>query len=337
MMRRSIAGVFGMMLVSCGSSRCSLRQRAASEPTPPATAKPDAPSGARGADDEGAGARPTEGALDARLEVLRRGGRRSVAYAAPTADEERAYRAWFALALAKLDADLPPPPPPDGFVVEVIDGLWVLGEAAGRARGAGAVALRPRPAVEVLVEAPHTFFDIGTLPIARVAFERSRARALLVNTVHRYRAQAPASGGDDEESSSASDVAHAERSFFLFAHEELTRALPRASAVQFHGFAAAKAPGVAAIVSASTTSGPAAQVAAAMRAVAGAPSAVRLFPDEVRILGGTTNVEAAASRRAGRAFVHVELASDAREQLQRDRALLERTVAAIVAAAATRP
>ena len=107
--------------------------------------------------------------LAAKLEVLRRGGRKTVPYTAPTADEEKAYRAWIALAMTKIDAGQPPPSPPDGFVVESLAGVWVLAEAPGRKRGAGALVLRPKPSNEVVIEAPHTFFDMGTLDIARVA------------------------------------------------------------------------------------------------------------------------------------------------------------------------
>ncbi len=38
----------------------------------------------------------------------------------------------------------------------------------------------------LIVEAPHTFFDRGTLPVALAIFEAQRARALILNTSHRY-------------------------------------------------------------------------------------------------------------------------------------------------------
>lgn len=364
MERRSltVGGLLTALLVGCGSSRCT-RGGAAIGPEAPGSARPsslpastaphvggtpktdDGGEPGRGPDDEGGGAASSP--LATRLDALRKGGRKAVAYRAPSAEEEANYRAWMRQALAKLDAAQPLPSAPAGFVLEQLDGLWLLAEAHDARRGAGALALRARPRVEVLVEAPHTFFDRGTLGVAVAAFERAQARALLVNTVHRYRSREAGRegregregrGGDDDDATTnvESDVAHAPRSFFSFAHDELTRALPAASAVQLHGFAAARAPGVAAIVSAANTTGQAGAVAAALRGVAGVGT-VQLYPDEARMLGGTTNAQAGLSRQAGRPFVHVEMSSDLRGRLDPGSPLLGSVVDAIVGALARPP
>ncbi len=351
MKRRPITGLLAVVLMSCSSSRCTQQQGVSPAPTTPvastteaastssAVASASSPTPTTPPDEDAMDVHKADSPLAAKLEVLRRGGRKTVPYTAPTADEEKAYRAWIALAMTKIDAGQPPPSPPDGFVVESLAGVWVLAEAPGRKRGAGALVLRPKPSSEVVIEAPHTFFDMGTLDIARVAFERSNARALIINTVYRYRSKdaAGGGGGEDEDSGSESDVAHAKKSFFLFAHEELGRLISSSSTVQSHGFSGSKMPGVSAIVSAANTSGAAPKVVAAMRAVAGLKT-VHLYPDDIRTLGGTTNVEAGASQRAGRGFVHVEMSAELRDALKKDRPLLERTVDAIVGAvAASKP
>ncbi len=66
-------------------------------------------------------------------------------------------------------------------------------------RRAAAVVLRVGAAVPLIVEAPHTFFDQGTLPVALAIFEAQRARALIVNTSHRY------GGGPNPRDASADD------------------------------------------------------------------------------------------------------------------------------------
>ena len=177
-------------------------------------------------------------ALRSHIDDLRRGGRDRVAYAPPTPQEAAAYKSWVkrvALA-AKLGAPMPSGAPP-GFELEALSvapDLWLLAERDAARRGAGAVVLRRGDANNVVIEAPHTFFDQGTLPIALVAFDSQRARGLLVNTVHRFRAamtRAHGAEGDEDEPRAAvsSDVAHAERSFFLDAHDALLETFPNAT------------------------------------------------------------------------------------------------------------
>jgi len=126
-------------------------------------------------------------ALDDRLAKLRKGGRRTVHYKAPTPEEERAYAAWVRDALlAATERKEPPMKAPEGFSLRVLGDVWILEEAKKKKRGAGAILVRTGRARPIVVEAPHTFFDTGTLPIALALFEAQGARAMLVNTVHRY-------------------------------------------------------------------------------------------------------------------------------------------------------
>ncbi|WP_437573311.1 hypothetical protein [Sorangium sp. So ce887] len=143
-------------------------------------------------------------ALDEQIAPLRKGGRHLIAEPPDDAEEE-AYVAWVAAAGLAAQNRQPPPAAPPGFALRVVPGrdLWVLSEDGSRRRGAAAVVLRAGAAAPLIVEAPHTFFDRGTLPVALAVFEAQRARALVVNTSHRY-------GGGPKPSNAAGDDEGAE-------------------------------------------------------------------------------------------------------------------------------
>ncbi|MGK3987975.1 hypothetical protein WME99_33340 [Sorangium sp. So ce136] len=142
-----------------------------------------------------------QGALDEQIAPLRKGGRHLIA-APPDDAEDVTYVAWVAAAGLAAQNGQPPPAAPPGFALRPVPGrdLWVLSDDGPRRRGVAVIVLRAGPAAPLLVEAPHTFFDRGTLPIALAVFQAQRARALIVNTSHRY-GGLPKPGnaaGDDE-------------------------------------------------------------------------------------------------------------------------------------------
>lgn len=270
--------------------------------------------------------------LVARLQELRTGGRDRVVYREPSDAEADAYRSFIRDVLSARPGDARVPAAPPGFMLERLPrDLLLVAEKPDSRRGAGAIVFRlAGPASDFVVEAPHTFFDMGTLPIAVAAFERTRGRALLINTVHRNRAReqndpsdpgTTGSGDDEETGSSPSDLAHAARSFFLAAHEELAAAWPVAVTLQFHGFRDEIADGASVILSAAGTRSELETPAASLRNVLGADT-VRVFPAQSRILGGVTNVEARVSAKLGGRFVHVEMSRSLRDRLTGDAALL---------------
>jgi hypothetical protein len=189
--------------------------------------------------------------------------------------------------------------------------VWVLREAAGRREGTGLYAFRPGGA-PLCVQAPHTFFDEGTGPIALAVFADLHAGCLFVNTVHRY---APSSGGE-----SLADAAHAERTAFRAVTQGMLEGA-RWAIVQLHGFGEHEqiGPEVAGVVSdgasARSDGSPAARLRDAL-ARRLAPSRVLLHGVDTRALGGTTNVTGADARRAGTLFLHVELSASARRRLR---------------------
>lgn len=320
-------------------------------------------------------------ALEERLAKLRKGGRRTITYKAPTDAEERAYAAWVRDALvAATERKEPPKKAPAGFSLRVLGDVWLLEEVRRRKRGAGVVVMRTGRARPIFVEAPHTFHDAGTLPIALAVFEAQAARVLLVNTAHRYidrpadaakdagaKDEKAAAGSkekaadegdevdekdeaDDEKGAAveepagvdrdeaddpnvaapvvASDVAHAERSFFHAAHRELVALVKGAVTVQIHGFKDDKSEGTGVIVSAAKTNADAAALAARLGpAVEG--TKVRLYPTDVSILGGTINQQARTCRELGAPFFHIEIARTLRDGLGADKQKRARFAAAL--------
>ncbi|MBN2194459.1 MAG: hypothetical protein JW751_16700 [Polyangiaceae bacterium] len=251
-------------------------------------------------------------------------------YRAPTEDEAKEYRVWVgAIAKAAWTDRLPTHPAPEGFSGRLgnAGALWLLQEQPTRKRGAGVVVIRPSRGTSVLVEAPHTFFDEGTLEIALSIFHGIGARGLLANTMHRYVTVPETLRGDkDEVRNAVSDLAHEDRTYFSAAHRSLL-GVEALTTLQIHGFADATAPGVMAVVSAARTTGDALAVARALRDALG-DDVVRVYPDEIDVLGGTTNVQAKASRELGLPFIHVELSRSLRDSVREDPALAARLVEA---------
>lgn len=251
----------------------------------------------------------------------------------PPSDEERtSYQEWMENVLrAAWTGRLPEDPAPQGFVGEWIDRgqLWLLREEIEAKRGAGVVVVRPQFKTDLVIEVPHSYFDSWTLPIGRAAFERLGARALLVNTYHRggqgnaaERMELALSG------ESEFDVAHQRDSFFLAAHQSLLDLALETLVVQLHGFADESAPpGVDLIVSASDTGHDIHSLAESLEEELEG-FGVQRYPDQIDVLGGTTNVQARASRRQHAPFVHLEMSHRLRKSLSEDEPTLERFLAA---------
>ncbi|XXX72256.1 hypothetical protein WMF30_31870 [Sorangium sp. So ce134] len=349
-------------------------------------------------------------ALEEQIAPLRKGGRHVIAEP-PDGAEEVAYVAWIAAAGVAAQNRQPPPAAPPGFALRAVPGrdLWVLSEDGSRRRGAAAVVLRTGAAAPLIVEAPHTFFDQGTLPIALAIFEAQQARALIVNTSHRYGGHPKPSNaaGDDEGAEGAggkggkgvddeaveaqatgvgartaaggrragaggtggaggshgagggvegagggvegagggargdsraarerlaaslafADVAHAERSFFLSAHQALLQSFPGTPAVQLHGYQDSSAPDAAAIASAVGHGADLERLLVPLRAVV-SDGKVMAYPTDINKLGGATNVQARWSRQMGAPFYHLELSRALRDKLLEDADLRRRFAAA---------
>ncbi len=264
------------------------------------------------------------GECPAALAETRRGGTVQGAYVPPTEDELKAIRT----AAAKLLRGEPAGNVAAfGFEVVALEG-WsdavLLRELAGKRRGAGAYVVRKKSTSSLVVQAPHTFYDEGTFPLACELFQRTNARALFINTVHRYKGAPKGTDGNHP-----SDMAHAAASMFQSATEAAVEVVPRLSVVQLHGFADRKL-GARAVVSTGEKKrgAPAvARVASALEAVVG-PRILK-YPDDTSELGATTNVQGAIVRRASGQFLHIEMEDGLRRLLLRDPALRGRWMSAL--------
>ncbi len=235
-----------------------------------------------------------------------------------------------------------------GFRVEIwrVRGrvFWVLLEARAQRRGAGAYLIRPGPHLsgqpEIVLQAPHVFFDRGTGHIAAALFfgweGRGRARALFTNTVYRY------AGVEDQEASDAAtgaasapetrapaDVAHAADHAFQAATEAIVRELDQVVVIQLHGFA--ERPTRPEIILSSGAD----EIGALLPGLATGLSTiferVLRYPEEFDELGGTSNVQGRMLALYPRAhFVHVELSARTRARLGATPALLARFAHAVL-------
>jgi len=270
------------------------------------------------------------------LDTLRQGGKTKVVYRVGSAEELDGYRRWvdgylrFAARGTTPEVTAPP-----GFrLLELPPVTDLLVERQAERRGAGALVLRSGDAQPWVIEVPHSFFDEGTLEIGLNAFVWHRARALLVNTVHRYRALATApddqASDADDDDASPSDVAHAEASFFLTAHTACVDSLGDVGIVQLHGFSDASAPADLVLSPAGSRADPSSIAEALERALG---IRVAVYPRQIHKLGGTQNRQAHYSISVGRPFLHVEMSKSLRKQLTQDPERLRRFADALLGSA----
>jgi len=210
-------------------------------------------------------------------------------------------------------------------------GVVILREDPEKRRGGGAYLLRLGAPSPLVVQAPHTFFDEGTLPLACELFQRSSALALFADTAHRYKAAEM-----DDEGNFPADVAHSTESFFQAATEGLLLGRPRVTVLSLHGFSPRESG--AGVVLSSGANAPAGALVTrlAPRLAAAVPGSVLRFPDESAELGGTTNVQGRIVRAAGGAFLHVEMSAGLRKALLAD-GKLRATVLGVLAESASSP
>ncbi len=193
------------------------------------------------------------------------------------------------------------------------DGLgWVLEDDAGvavlreqEARGGGLLAVRLGPVSgELVLQAPHPWFDLNTGRIACRAFEESSlARALIVATVHRNAAP-------------ESDAAHSPEQGFQALTQGVVAGLAAPSLVQIHGYAETTEADAVVSPGATWTRPEAFEERRQRLAVALGADDVRTGA-EVPELAATTNVQGRLVTGEAR-FLHLELS-----KAQRDRLLAE--------------
>ena len=294
------------------------------EPSPPSTVA--APVKAH----HDASVPPSNVDCPAGLVAARRGGAAPDRYIVPEVGERSGMAAIVARLMvegARARPLVEPLAANIGFRIEdvpEIPGVVLLREVPTRPRGGGAYLLRLEPKSRIAVQAPHTFFDEGTLPLACELFRTASAAALFIDTAHRYKAAEVDENGDHP-----ADVAHSTESLFHAATEGFLRSVQNATVVQLHGFAPRES-GAAAVLSSGSTERAVPLVLRAQEMLAPVvPGRVARFPDEAGELGATTNVQGALVRATGGRFLHVELSAGLRKALLADGAMRMRVMVAL--------
>lgn len=220
-----------------------------------------------------------------------------------------------------------------------VEQLWVLIEPLDDRRGRGSYLFRlgaiepSRPNTEYLLQAPHSRHDLHTGNIALSLFAEADtrpARALFVNSVHRY-AQADGTRGKREPArANPADPAHRDDHPLARATARVLKAHDLAL-VQLHGFERdelANDPEI--IVSSGRAQPSTADSGTLVRLRAEFPALeVAQFGVDTDRLGATTNVQGQAARTARRCFVHIEASEAVRETLRSDRDARRRFAAAL--------
>jgi hypothetical protein len=213
--------------------------------------------------------------------------------------------------------------------------IWILKDVEIQRKGRG-VYLFQRPTVrsvavstDLLLQAPHVYFDGGTGYIALAGaiteFAKGRCRAMFANTAHRYwQTDARKSKRVTNPADPSQNDDHP-----LVVASAAVIAGSNVSIVQIHGFdqdldrgdddTEGPSQGASrefdAIVSAGDKS---TRTSSLLRSELGWNTA--RFPEDVSELGGTKNVIGQRCRSAECAFVHIEIAATRRDQLKSNKA-----------------
>ncbi len=192
-----------------------------------------------------------------------------------------------------------------GLRLDVADGVAWLADAEETRRGTGLLAVRigPMPA-ELVLQAPHPFYDLGTGPIVALMFDEGLARAAMLATVHRKAA-------------SASDASHSPEGGFQALTVGVAQALTDPLFVQLHGFGGSTSDAQLVVSEGSARWWKLPEVGAAVGAALGATD-VRFGQDEPA-LAARQNVQGMVLADTSR-FLHLELDKASRDALKEDAA-----------------
>lgn len=186
--------------------------------------------------------------------------------------------------------------------------FWVISESIGHRNGRGTYVLATAPQSAIVLQAPHRFSDLLTGSIAIKLFCEHSVSALALNTVHRNKI----------------DLAHTKLHYLNAFTAAVLKSDNQAAIVQLHGFTKKGKTGAAKftkVIVSDTTKFPgrsARQTALELKTTFG-PDHTRLFPVEIRQLGGTTNRQSELAHAMGCPnFLHLEFNYQFRTELNKD-------------------
>ena len=188
----------------------------------------------------------------------------------------------------------------------------LLCDAAGDGRGLTIVRFG-EGGRQVVLQSPHSFYDIGTGQLAAELMADSNIRVLMVNNRHRH-AVTTESGRHPP-----SDLAHQTDSWFHALTLGALDAMDQPLLVQLHGFdrRTVNDTTVDVVASCGMSSCPLVLAAIVAALADGVPDmGVARYPADISVLGGTTNVQGRAlAGRPEAGFLHLELSPEARKAL----------------------
>ena len=200
----------------------------------------------------------------------------------------------------------------------------VVREVQGRRRGWGVYAFRAPQLNGVLLQAPHSYFDLHSGYLVERIFVEHNVRAAAWNTAPRHAPLASSETPQPCEGDSGADLAHVDRSVFQAFTLAFARTHPQGLVAQLHGFSTtARTTRVGALSDAVVSNGqrrPRPWLWSFDRCLESRLCEVSsVFPDEVRELGALKNLQGRLLRELGHGgFLHVELNLPLRKRLKDD-------------------
>ena len=204
---------------------------------------------------------------------------------------------------------------------------FVLYEDVASRRGTGAYLFaigRPLERSWILLQSPHAYFDMGTGWIGASLYftppsDSPAPVAFFTNSLHRYTTP---TGAREKGEYNYADACHNPEHLFQTATLAAAKARRNTTVIQLHGFGGEgegdPPPGTRMVISAGGQSGVtelSRKTAETLQASIG--SEVLLYPDQVNVLGATTNVQANELKGVrGASFLHVELSAAQRTELK---------------------
>jgi hypothetical protein len=202
-------------------------------------------------------------------------------------------------------------------------------ETADSLKGRGLFSIRQSADVRPwLLQAPHATSDKYTGEIAALLFDENQIKAAMWNTVSRKTKI-------NNLTTRSADMAHLTGTYWQAVTESFARYQSTGRIIQLHGFDQSKRQSAAGqnseiILSAGHRHPPSwvKQVADCLRQSLG--TKISLYPDDVKELGATTNVQVQLLKNLGfKGFLHIEMSRLMRENLLNNKTLRQRLMSCI--------
>lgn len=191
-----------------------------------------------------------------------------------------------------------------GFEIERMDRFLVVKEKEGNQTGKGVYVFNTSKPSALVIEAPHHPSDKYTGPLAVQLMEEGYGLATALNTVHRKKA----------------NFTRESISYFNAFTEAFGEAYSQGTIIQLHGFDGELHDTATDLILSATTLSPPPLFYVYAECLRKLPIQVSLYPQEIKILGGTKNINAKKFRAISNngLFLHLEMSVSLREKLKKN-------------------